>query len=80
VLLHSCKYAIFDLAEHKGQLIEIEKAPEYGVSTLVVWPNTKERDISEMIKSLGYRQQIKTASYIKFPEDVITIVRDFLKG
>jgi hypothetical protein len=77
-LLHCCKYAIFDVAEHKGQLIEIDRAPEYGVSTLVICPDTKEKEISEMLKSLVNKQQIKIKSYSKFPDDVKAIVQEFL--
>ena len=80
VLLHCCKYAIFDLAEQKGQLVEIDRAPEYGVLTLVVWPDTKEKEVTEMLKSLVNRQQINSNSYKKFPEDVKTIVQEFLEA
>jgi hypothetical protein len=78
VLLHCCKYAIFDVAEHRGQLVEIDRAPEYGVLTLVVCPDTKEKEVTEMLKSLVNRQQIKSNSYRKFPEDVKAIIREFL--
>ncbi|MFC2059847.1 tetratricopeptide repeat protein [Chloroflexota bacterium] len=50
-LLHCCKYAIFDLSEHAGQLLEIERAPDYGVKTLAIWPKSREETISQILKS-----------------------------
>jgi len=80
ILLNNCKYAIFDVTEHKGQLLEIERVPEYEVLTLVVCADTKQKDITEMVKSLERKGQIKINSYSKFPEDVKAIVQEFLKA
>lgn len=62
-LLHCCKYAIFDLSKHSGQLLEIERAPDYGVKTLAIWPKSMEEEISQMLKSCLSFRSIEYASY-----------------
>jgi hypothetical protein len=79
LLLHSCKYAIFDLSEQAGQLLEVERATEYGVKMLIVWPVNKEESITQMLKSSLDRRGIKYKAYMKF-EEMENIFRDFLKG
>lgn len=78
VLLHSCKYAIFDLSIPGGQIIEIERAPDYGVKTLAVWQADKERSITQVLKSCLGDRQIKYKSYTGFPE-LEGIFREFLQ-
>lgn len=78
-LLHSCKYAIFDLSIQGGQLIEIERAPDYGVKTLVVWSRDKEQHITEVLKSCLKVRGIEYRSYTEFPE-LEGIFREFLQG
>lgn len=78
-LLHCCKYAIFDLSKQAGQLIEVERAPDYRVKTLVVWPKDAERFITEMLKSCLEDRRIKYKSYTQFPE-LEGIFREFLQG
>ena len=77
-LLHSCKYAIFDLSEQAGQLVEVERAPDYGVKTLVIWPINKELSITQMLKSCLEDRRIEYNSYTKFSE-LDSIFHDFLK-
>ena len=36
-LLHNCRYAIFDVTEPAGELFEIARASEFGVTTLFVY-------------------------------------------
>lgn len=62
-LLHCCKYAIFDLSEHAGQLLEIERTPDYGVKTLAIWPKSREETISQILKSCLKTRGIEWASY-----------------
>ena len=76
-LLHSCKYAIFDLSEQAGQLLELERAPEYGIKTLVVWPRAKEGSITEMLRSILDSRGITYKSYDDFSE-MDSIFRSFL--
>ncbi len=63
VLLHCCKYAVFDLSKQAGQLLEIIRTPEYGIKTLLVWPPNKERAITEMLKSVLDIQGIGHRAY-----------------
>ena len=37
VLLHSCRLAIFELSQLSGALMEIERVPDYGIETLVLF-------------------------------------------
>ena len=76
-LLHSCKYAIFDLSEQAGQLLELERAPEYGVQTLVVWPKKKEESVTQMLKSVLDYRGISYNSYDEY-EDMGDIFGEFL--
>jgi hypothetical protein len=76
-LLHSCKYAIFDLSEQAGQLLELERAPEYGIETLVVWPRAKEELITQMLRSILDSRGITYKSYDDFSE-MDSIFRNFL--
>lgn len=77
-LLHSCKYAIFDLSILGGQIIEIERTPDYGVKTLAVWQADKERSVTQVLKSCLEDRQIKYKSYTDFSE-LEDIFREFLK-
>jgi hypothetical protein len=44
MLLHTCKYAVFDVTMAGGQLVEIERTRDYGVKKpLVVFNATSER-------------------------------------
>jgi len=74
ILLHTCKYGIFDLSEQSGQLIDIDTLHEYDVESLLVWPKGKEKDITEMLN--GYKKH--TLSYETFPE-MENIFSEFLK-
>jgi hypothetical protein len=76
-LLHSCKYAIFDLSEQAGQLVELERAFEYGVQTLVVWPKKKEESITQMLKSVVKHRSIICKPYDEY-KDMDDIFGEFL--
>jgi len=69
MLLHECKYAIFDLSQEAGQLMEIERVRDYDVKTLAVYQATRgEPKITEMLKALLNSMQIPTKRYRDFPE------------
>lgn len=77
VLLHNCKYAIFDVAEQVGQLMELERVSDYGVETLVIWPKNKDKAITQMLKSQIDFTKMKHRLYEE-TDDWETIIRDFL--
>ena len=76
-LLHNCRYAIFDLSEQAGQLLELERTADYGVKTLVVWPRRKEEAVTQMLRSILQSRRIRYESYDTFPE-LDPIFRTFL--
>jgi len=57
VLLHTCGWAVFDVTNPAGQVMEIERARDYGVNVLLVRsdPASHPPHVSQMISSLGYR-------------------------
>jgi hypothetical protein len=77
VLLHCCKYAIFDLSKQAGQLLEIIRVPEYGISTLLVWTPNQERATTEMLRSVLDIQGIGHRAYGSLDE-MILITNNFL--
>lgn len=56
VLLHTCGRAVFDVTNPAGQVMEIERARDYGVNVLLVRsdPVSHPPHVSQMISSLGY--------------------------
>ena len=56
VLLHTCGWAVFDITNPAGQVMEIERARDYGVNVLLVRsdPVSHPPHVSQMITSLGY--------------------------
>lgn len=53
ILLHSCKYAIFDVSKNAGYLMELERTVDYRIRPLLVYQEIPEEHLSEMVKSLG---------------------------
>ena len=78
LLLHCCKYAIFDFSEQAGQLLEIERVQEYGVKTLAVWPENKESALTQMLKSSLENRGIEYKPYETFDE-MTHIISEFLR-
>jgi tetratricopeptide (TPR) repeat protein len=69
MLLHECKYAIFDLSQEAGQLMEIERVRDYDVKTLAVYQAIGgEPKITEMLKALLNTMSIPIKSYRDSPE------------
>lgn len=58
-LLHNCKFAIFELTSMAGQLIEVERAKDYGTICLYVYntfnPLSMSHQITAMLK-IGKQQ------------------------
>lgn len=77
ILLHCCKYAVFDIAEQAGQLIEVERACDYNVNALLIWPKNKEEAITQMLKSQVALKKYRHAAYVVM-DDVEPILKDFL--
>lgn len=64
MLLHECKYAIFDLSQEAGQLMEIERVRDYDIETLAVYQAVGgEPKITEMLKALLNTMKIPTKLY-----------------
>lgn len=53
LLLHNCKYAIFDVSVDSGYLMEVERTLDYRTVTLLVYEEKPEDRMTMMIKSLG---------------------------
>jgi hypothetical protein len=76
LILHSCKYAIFDLTQQRGQLLEVERSTDYGVRTLLVWNAHEASPITSMLtfKERGFK-------YYAFEDtsELEEVIRDFLQ-
>lgn len=53
LLLHNCKYAIFDVSADSGYLMEVERTLDYRTITLLVYEEIPEYRMTAMITSLG---------------------------
>ncbi len=58
LLLHNCKYAIFDVSSKGGHMMEAERTLDYGTETLFVCNRSEETRVSEMLKSLGKQYEL----------------------
>jgi len=76
-LLHCCKYAIFDVSEQVGQLMELERVSDYEIKALVIWPKNKENVVTQMLKTYLDSRGIEHASYVII-EDIDKAVQEFL--
>jgi len=60
-LLHNCAYAIFDMTSAAGQLIEVERARDYGTISLLVNntinPSSGDSSVTTMLGQ--YRRDCK---------------------
>lgn len=77
-LLHACKYAVFDVSEQAGQMLEMDRAPEYAVQTIAVWSRNSEFRITEMLKSRLYDRGIPCKPYDTFDE-MKTVLGEFFQ-
>lgn len=60
LLLHNCKYAIFDVSKDSGYLMEVERTLDYRTETLLVYQKIAEERMTAMITSL--RRDLKEFS------------------
>lgn len=74
LLLHSCKYAIFDVSADSGYLMEVERTLDYRTITLLIYEEIPEYRMTAMITSLG-----KKLNKFSNKEELNRLVEDFLK-
>jgi hypothetical protein len=75
MLLHECSRAIFEVTEHVGQLMEIERLRDYQVEALIVCQ--VNAPLSEMLVALLRSQGYEVERYSR-PEELDKLVRGFL--
>jgi len=78
MLLHTCRYAIFDVTSYSGWLMELERTRDYGIKKVLLvrntmYPGTVNKNISRMIKGMG-----KTVKPYKKIGDLEPIIEEFL--
>jgi len=60
MLLHTCRFAIFEVTNNAGQLIELERARDYEIQPLVLYSSRNREElnpppyISAMVRSAGF--------------------------
>lgn len=59
LLLHNCKYAIFDVSSKGGQMMEAERTLDYETETLFVCNKSGQSRVSAMLKSFGKNYEIQ---------------------
>jgi hypothetical protein len=76
ILLHNCKYAIFEVTFSNGHLIEIERARDYDVQTLLVY---QVRDENRKPPP-GATQMILTSAFPRFGYKNFTELKEYLRS
>ncbi len=81
-LLHSCRLAIFELSTASGALMEIERVPDYGTKTLILYadPNKKGWLVSRMLSAFvtEHQAQIEVKAYLR-TANAETLTQEWLK-
>lgn len=78
LLLHTCKYAIFDVSNPAGQLMEIERTIDYQNEVLLLHSTLSEGGgPSPYVSSMLRTMKIRMEGYSNL-EDIAPIIRDFL--
>lgn len=75
MLLHECSKAVFEVTEHVGQLMEIERLRDYEVEALIVCQ--VNAPLSEMLEALLKSQDYEVKRYSE-PQGLEDLVREFL--
>jgi hypothetical protein len=75
MLLHECSKAIFEVTEHVGQLMEIERLRDYQVEALIVCQ--VNAPLSEMLEALLESEHYEVKRYSR-PDELEKLVRGFL--
>lgn len=76
VLLHTCRYAIFDITSPGGQLMELERVHDYNIEVLLVRQTVDlalPPIVSSMVSTLGYKIE-----YYSNPVQLSNKVQGFL--
>lgn len=74
ILLHNCKYAVFEVTFPDGHLMEIERAREYGVQVLAVFQVRDEtRTPPPTISSMLLTLNVDKYGYLDFDDLAIKI-------
>lgn len=76
LLLHNCRYAIFDVASKGGHMMEAERTLDYDTETLFVCKKSEEVRVSTMLSSLGKKYEIH---WYKDRRELKKHIFDFLK-
>lgn len=74
ILLHNCKYAIFEVTFGNGHIIEIDRARDYEVQTLLVYQVRDEKRQPPP----GATQMILTSAFPKFGYKTFDELRSYL--
>jgi hypothetical protein len=78
LLLHNCKYAIFEITIPDGHLMELERARDYGVQTLAVYQARDEgRSPPPTISSMILSLKVPKYGYLDF-DDLKARISEFL--
>jgi hypothetical protein len=79
LLLHTCRYAIFEISSPAGQLMEIERTRDYGNTTLLLYSRiSPEAAPSPLVSTMIQTAGLRTEGYAEFTE-IEPIIRDFLR-
>ncbi len=74
MILHECRYAIFELTHLAGQVLELERARDYGIPVLVVHTNAAS---SEMVAALMSEIEITPKVY-RSEKELLKHIAEFL--
>lgn len=76
-LLHNCKYAIFEVSESAGELMELERCRDYRTRVLIVFQTRKRAEIPNQVSSMILATGFTRRGYMEF-DDLKDHVKDFL--
>lgn len=76
LLLHNCKYAIFDVSGKGGHMMEAERTLDYGTETLFVCNKKEAPRVSAMLSSIGEKYKIH---YFENRSELKKHISDFLR-
>jgi hypothetical protein len=83
MMLHTCKYAIIDVTEEAGQLMELERTFDYEIEPLVVIKKSylKIGKLSEMVKTWRDVQpkSYDDSSFESIRRDLEGFIKDYLR-
>ena len=78
MLLHSCKFAIFDITVAGGQYVEIERARDYGIKPLLVFSADSTRRESPFTSGLKMLEIENAKAYRDIETDLEPYIREYL--